>query len=76
MYLLYKLRGKCILSSLMKYTHLTQLSIFCRENIANSKFFSQMEKQFNIYIYLGPSFPQVLCSLKLLQRQPEIPILI
>lgn len=63
MYLPYKLRDKCILSSLMKYAHLTQLNVTCRENIAKSKFLKQMKKQQRIIcIYLVPSFPQALCS--------------
>lgn len=77
MYLPHKLRDKCILSSLMKYAHLTQLNVICRENEAKSKFLKQMEKQqLIIYIYLVPSFPQALCRQQLSQCQPKILILI
>ena len=42
-YLLYKLRGKYILSSLMQYAHSTQLNILCRNNAAKPKFFRQIK---------------------------------
>lgn len=42
-YLLYKLRGKYILSSLIQYAHLTQLNILCRNNAVKPKFFRQIK---------------------------------
>lgn len=51
MYLPYKLRDKWILSSLMKYAHLTQMNVVCRENAAKSKFLGEETATCHLYLF-------------------------